>query len=306
MPAVRYFSIGNAQQPLTLNQLIAAPLLIRERFAAFMRNQFVMDQVLRFAGSAPGGSVQYRVSSGLFADNGSEIVNERAEIPLATITKGDLQTAVTRPHGLGLALSQDMIDMDVTGEVDRQMAVIRNTMVRDMDGVFFNVLNGAITQTVTAANAWSSASATIRKNINAAKVQIQLAQVPGATTTNNFLLYQPDTLVVNPNTQADLLNSTEFIQMIFGQINPSYGLASLSDVPGGQVLGLTPLVTVACPVGTAYVIERGTVGGYVDRVPLQISELYPKPEIRSWRSDAFRDSTAFVDQPLAGCKITGV
>lgn len=302
---VRYFTIGDAQQPITLNTLIAAPTIIRERFAAVMRNQFVMDQVLRGPVAAPGGAVQYRVSSGLFADQSSEIVNPRAEIPLATVTKGDLATKATRPFGLGVSIDWAMRDMDVTGEVNRQLGVLRNTLVRDIDGGFLSTLRTAITQTVAAAFPWANASATIRKNINTAKQTVQLAQAPGAAA-NSFLNFNPDTIIVNPQTQTDLLDSTEFIQMIFGQVQPSYGLDSLSAIPNGSILGLRPLVTVSQPAGEAIVLESGTIGGYADRVPLQMSDWYDWPPARISRCDAFRDTTGFVDQPLAGVRITGI
>jgi len=302
---VRYISVQDSAQPLTLNMLIQAPTVIAERFLQVARNQFVMDQVLRGPIPAPGGAVQYRVSSGIFADQPSEIVNERAEIPIATVSKGDLATAITRPGALAVGLSYEMVEMDVTGEVNRQIGVVKNTMVRDFDTRFFTVLTSAVTQSVAAANPWSSSSATIRKNINAAKLLVNLAQAPNAAA-GSYLGYRADTIVVNPNTEADLLNSTEFLQMIYGQVNPSYSINSLAELPGGNVLGLTPLVTVSCPTGTAIVMQSNVIGGYADRVPLGMSELYDWPPIRMHRADAYRDSVAFVDQPLAGAKITGI
>lgn len=300
---VRYVSVGSGSQALTLNQLIAAPTVIAERFLAVTQNQFVMERVLRYAGQAPGGAVQYRVSSPIFADQGSEIVNERAEIPLATISKGDLATAPTRPSALGVGISYEMQEMDVTGEVLRQIGMVKNTLIRDFDVRFLNVLTAQVAQTVTAAFPWSSGSATLRKNLNAAKLIVAQAIAPN--TTNAYMGFRADTIVLNPATEADLLNSNEFTNMIFGQVQGS-AIGALADLPQGNVLGLQPLITPSMPTGRAFVCQRGVVGGYADRVALSMSELYDWPPARIHRADAYRDSVAFVDQPLAGVWINGI
>lgn len=302
---VRYVSVGSGSQALTLNQLIAAPTVVAERFISITKDQFVMEKVLRGPMSAPGGAVQFRVSSGIFADNPSEIVNERAEIPLATVSKGDLQTAATRPNALGVSFSWEMLDMDITGEVNRQIQVVKNTIVRDIDGRFYASLSAAVTQTRAATAAWSTGTATIRKDINAARLVIQQSQPPGAVG-GAYLQYNPDTLLINPVTWTDLMNSTEFLQMIYGTVNPSM-LADPSQLPmGGMVLGLTPLISWSVPAGTALVCESKTIGGYADRVPLGMSELYDWNPARISRADAYRDTVAFVTDPSAGCRITGI
>jgi hypothetical protein len=292
------------QQPITVNAMVANPLIIPERILAEFQNQFVSDQLLRNAGKATGGAVQYRVSSGLFADTGAEIVAEGGEIPLATVTKGDINTAQTQKRALGVAITQEMRDRDAVGEVERQIQVVKNTVVRDVDGAFITALTGAVTQTRAATATWATAgTATIRKDINAAKLLIKKATAPGASA-NSYMAFQPDTLLIGVDSEADLLNSNEFTQLIFGSANPS-NIASLNDLPDANVLGLRPLVSIALPAGTAYVLQSKVVGGYADERPLQATELYEERKNELWRSDCLRTTAGFIDQPLAAAKITG-
>jgi hypothetical protein len=138
--------------------------------------------VLRNAGTATGGAVQYRVSSGSSPTPAPEIVAEGAEIPLATVTRGDLTDQAGQKRALGVAITQEMRDRNAMGEVDRQITAVRNTVVRDIDGAFFTALTAAVTQTRAATATWATtATATIRKDINAAKLLIKKAVAPGAS-----------------------------------------------------------------------------------------------------------------------------
>lgn len=298
------FASTRDQQPITVNALVDNPLIVRERILAEFANQFVTDQVLRNVGSATGGAVEYRVSSGLFADNGAEIVNEFAEIPLATVTKGDLLSEPVRKRALAVAISQEMRDRNNMGEVDRQLTAVRNTVVRDIDAAFLTKLTAAVTQSRAATATWAtSASATIRKDINAAKLLIKKAVAP--STSQSYMAFEPDTLLIGVDAEADLLNSTEFTQLIFGSANPS-NIAGLNNLPDANILGLRPLVTIALPAGTAYVMQSKVVGGYADERPLQATELYEHRPTETWRSDVVRSTAVFIDQPLAVAKITGI
>lgn len=286
-------------QAITVNAMVSNPLVIPEYILSELDNQFVMDQVLRYAGRPTGGAVQFRVSSGRYADNPSEIVPELGEIPLATITRGDIQTKPTEKRALGVAISQEMIDRDNVGEVQRQIQAVHNTMVRDVDGGFVQTLRNAVTQTRAATAPWSGGTATIRRDINAARRIIRTSTVgPGSYTGFN-----PDTIIVSPVGEENLLNSMEFQQMIYGSVNPS-NVASLADVP--MVLRLTPLVTVGVNDNEAFVLQSNVVGGYADERPLQATELYEYRPTETWRSDASRITVGFIDQPAACVRITGI
>lgn len=291
-------------QPLTVNALFASPLIIPERILAEFENQFVMDQILRDSGRATGGAVQFRVATGLFADDASEIVNPGAEIPLATVSRGDIQSKAVAKRALGVAIDREMRARNAIGDVENQIQLVRNTIVRDVDAAFLSTLTAAITLTRAATAAWTvAATATVRKDILAAKRLIATATVTG--TTDNYLAYVPDTILLNPVDEANLLGSAEFTALLYGSVNAS-NVASLRDIPQGNILGLRPLVSVSQPAGTALVIASKVVGGYADEFPLEATELYEAKPNQLWRSDVSRSTVGFIDQPKAICSITGI
>ncbi len=302
---VRFVSTRD-QQPVTVNALVENPLIIPERILSELKGQFIMDEVLRNAGKATGGAVQFRVSSPQMADRGSEVVNEGAEYPVATVSRGDLQSKPVQKRGLGVVITQEMRDRNAIGEVERQIKAVRNTLVRDIDGAFMTTLTGAVTLTRAATAAWNvAATATIRKDILAAKRLVKTATVAG--TTDSYLGFEPTHLLVNPVDEANLLSSSEFTNLIFGQVNPS-NVSRFEDLPdGSNVLGLTARASVSVAQNTAWVVTAKEVGGFADERPLRATELYEANRpAETWRSDTSRITVGFIDQPLAAAKITGI
>ena len=292
---------ARSAQPITVNALIERPLEVPQRIINVLSNQFVMDQVLRNAGNATGGAVMFRVSSGIFADTATEIVSPGGEIPVAQISVGDINSVPVQKRGLSVVVDREMRIRNAMGEVDRQIQVVKNTVVRDIDGAFLAKLRASLvsnSQTLAASFAWSNASATIRKNINAARLLVSNS----AVSTGNFTGFRADTLIINPTTETDLINSSEFTNLLFGQVNPS----NIDGLNGRSILGLNVLVSQSVAPGDAYVVEAKSIGGYADEIPLESSELYYWAPNQIWRSDTVRSTAAFIDQPLASAVITGV
>lgn len=292
------------QQTLTVNDLIANPLLVPNRVLETLSDQFVMDRILRYGGQASGGAVAFRVSSGLFAAETSEIVEEFGEVPVAAIDLGDLKSERTRERALAVVISRQMRDRDNMGEVNRQIEVVRNTIVRDVDGAFVSKLRSELVaagQTHAATAAWSGGGATIRKDINAARLLVSNSQIGGAGT-QNFTGFRPDTLLISPTTETDLLNSSEFTALLFGSANAS----NIGSVNGRTLLDLNVLVSPSVGDNEAFVLQSKMVGGYADEHPLEATELYEHRPNRTWRSDTSRSTAGFIDQPFAGAQITGV
>jgi hypothetical protein len=154
---------SQSQQALTVNALVENPLIIPERIIKVLDNQFVMDQVLRNAGKATGGAVSFRVSSGLFADDVSEIVAEGAEIPLVTRTRGDLTRPASRSARSASRSPARCVLRNAMGEVNNQLTTLRNTIVRDIDGAFVTTLRNGGHAVGRGTERLVVGSATIRK-----------------------------------------------------------------------------------------------------------------------------------------------
>lgn len=293
MPPVRIVSAQEGPR-LTVNQMVRDPLLIPERIIRVTSQRFVADKLLRYAGDAPGGAVQFWESTPLFAEDQAEIVNEYAEIPVAHTQVGEPKTERTRRRAIALVVSEDMRRRNRVDRVTRQIVQIRNTIVRSVDGSLMAALRAAVSQEVVAAQPWSSSTSAIRRNINAARGLITALEQE----------YEPDTLVIHPSRATDLLNSDEFTKPYAGDIAGQNPLIT-GELPG-TVLGLKPLLSYQALTTEAWVGQAKTVGGIADERALRATELYYRPENESHRSDVSRISAGFIDEPGAFARITGI
>jgi hypothetical protein len=291
---------SQAQQALTVNALVQNPLIIPERIIQILDNQFQMNNILRNAGKATGGAVMFRKSTGLFADDPSEVVAEGGEIPLVTVTRGDFDSARVDKRALGVEITREMRDRNDIGAVQNQLTRVRNTLVRDFDGAFVTTLRNNVSNSVPATTAWTS-STTIRADIIAAKKLITNAQAPSTTGGQQFMGFQPDTILFNPNTEQDLLGNTNFLQLFLG----TTASTNVSALPQ-TILGLTPRTSWGVPDHEAWVMQSKVVGGYADEIPLEATELYYWQPRQAYRSDTTRSTVGFVDEPAAASKITGI
>lgn len=279
---------------LTVSQMVKDPLYIPQRIVDITRQLFVADKILRSAGSAPGGAVQYWESSPVLPDGTAEIVNEFAEIPVVPALVGEPQTALARRRALALLVSEDMRRRDRRDQVEKQVIQIRNALVKSVDGALMATLSAAAVNTRAATAVWSAATGTtIRKDIIRAK-QLIIDQQKG---------FQPDTLLIHPSRAEDLLTSPEFTAA-YADLNSREDPRITGELPG-TVLGLRPLLSYQVGATEAWVLEKGTVGGIADERPLRATELYFRQEHESWRTDVSRISAGFIDEPKAATRITG-
>jgi hypothetical protein len=81
--------------------------------------------------------------------------------------------------------------------------------------VFFTAAINAL-PTSPASASWSSGTETIREDI-AAAVEVVEKAVTGARA-DNFLGFEPDTLIINPSTEGDMFSSEDFAKVYQGNL----------------------------------------------------------------------------------------
>lgn len=292
---------GNEQNPITVNRLLEDPLMVAELFRTFFKDQFIADQVLRPAGKATGGAVQYWVSGPVFPDVASgdaEVVAPLAEIPVVNPIVGTPAAVQVYKRGLGLRISREMKDRNNIGAVMRGIDQIRNAIVRSVDGAFMAAIAAAITggQTVSVSTPWDAASGTTtRRDIAAGKAILETLQDTGYD-------YNLDTLLVNRRTRDDLIFSAElaspFVGAVAGQ-NPLL-TGKLAEVLGFDRVLVSPQV----PTDHAYGVQRNVLGGIADErgsagKPIEVSDPFPEPAFEATRWNVTRAAAGFIDNPGA-------
>jgi hypothetical protein len=292
---------GQEQNPLTVNRLHQDPLLVPELFRVFFKDQFVADQILRPAGKATGGAVQFWESGPVYPDTAggdAEVVAPLAEIPVVNPVAGVPKAAQILKRGLGLRISRELRDRNNIGAVMLGIQQIRNAIVRSVDGSLMTAIAAAITggQTVNVTTPWdAAASTTIRKDIAAGKGILELLQDAG-------LQYDLDTLVVNRRTRDDLIFSAElaapFVGAVAGQ-NPLL-TRKLAEVLGFDNVIVSPNV----PTDHAYGVQKNVVGGIADErgssgEPIEVSDMFEEKPHEAFRWNVTRASAGFIDNPGA-------
>lgn len=279
---------------LTVPQMLKDPLFIPALVLDAADQLFVTEKILRQAGTPAGGTIVYYESTPLFANNASEYVEEFSDIPLVQGQLGTPKAARTRKRALGVVISKEMQDRNNVDLLNTQIRQVRNTLVRDFDGVFWTALTAASTNTFAASTGWAT-STHIRKDLLASRKLI-LDQKMG---------FNPDTLVLNPTDANNLMTSGEITSVYLGNAADQNPL--LTGRLQFPFMGLDVMQTYGVAAGTAVLVQSKVVGGYADERPLQATPTYLwKPQAETWRSDVLRTTAVFIDQPLAATVITGI
>lgn len=300
-----------AQQGLrvAVNDYIKNPKLIQARFFDIMRNEFMMDGILRNDGGNDSGMVRFEQDAPLFANDDPMLVAEAAEIPLVTGSDGIPKAAFTVKYGAGLEISREARSRNKVDQIDKRMKQLKNSFLRLYETLMFNALTTAVTQTSAASAAWNIAGTNIRTDIIKAASVVREANASGASAgpgVLDYLGFEPDTLVISTRTRDKLFGNTSITSMYgngftYDTKNPLY-----TGTLEAQLVGLRVLTSRFMADDVAWVLERKTVGGYSDEYPLAVEPLYPDKPRQVWRTDITRRTAIYIDQPKAACKITGI
>lgn len=301
MPTAAQYS---GQGPrITVAQMVKDPLLVPRRFLKLAENEWIMEDLLRRVPNTGSGVVGYEEETPLFANDDPSIVEEGGEIPLTTGDVGVPKAVHTVKMARGVEITRETKDRNRTDRVNMVMSQVRNSFVRTWENRFFSAMNSAVTQSVAADAVWTTnPNSTIRKDILDAVQTVSEAAVAGAT--NSPLGFVPDVLVLSRVNMYDLLRNEDFSKHYQGNV-ADQNIQFTGKLPD-KILGLNVLVSRFLPAGTAYVMERKTLGGFSDERPLSATPLYEDRDRELWRSNIVRRSAVFIDQPKAACKITGI
>lgn len=300
---------SSSGQLISVNSLIRDPLLIRARMLDMSRNQFMMEDLLRRVPGTQSGVVQYEEDGPLFATGDPTIVAEGGEIPIIEGEDGIPKAAFTVKIAAGIEISKETKDRNRIDKVTKRMRQVKNSMVRVWERRMFTALENANTLTEAASGTWITPATNIRSDVLAALRAVREASQSNATPgpdVDDYLGFEPDTLVMSTRTEAKFFNNTSVVEVykngsILDPKNPMY-----TGTLERTFMGLRVLTSRFMQDDIAWVMERKTVGGYSDERPLEVKPLYEDKPREMWRSDVVRRTAIFIDEPKAAVKITGI
>jgi hypothetical protein len=299
---------------ITINSYLKDPLLIPARMLNLAANQWIMESILRKAGTPAGGVVGYQESAPIFADSDPSILAEGAEIPLVTGSDGLPRAVWTTKLGAGIEITRETRTRNKTDVVERRMVQVTNTFVRAWELRMKAALDAAVASTgqvfnaygtgTSGSNYWDDTTAPIRNQIIQASLLITEAMAStDPQQAQSPLGFIPDTLWMSVGNAARFIGNDQVNKLYLA--SPITGDAPLfkGTLPN-EFMGLRIMRSRFLTDADIYMTQSKEVGGYADEYPYAITPMYEdKPRDSTWRSDATRRTAIFIDQPKAVLKI---
>ncbi|MFI6986031.1 hypothetical protein ACIBSV_46765 [Embleya sp. NPDC050154] len=304
MPTIGSLADGTR---LTVNMFTKNPLFAQKLMLSMLDQQFIVDEILRPAGSAPSGAVVYHESTSLFAENDPDVVAEFAEIPATLGSEGTPKVARAVRRALSLKISQEMLDEDNIDRVNKQMQQIRNSTIRAWEDTFLSLFrtNSAVPTMAATTGAWATAT-NVRKDLAEAKFLVRNADADTSNGTGqNKFGFDPDTIIISNRIAADLEQNDDMWKLVLSSPLASENPAYNGSLPR-TLAGLRIVRSWRMPDTEAIILQSKVVGGIADSRPLRVTPMYEDKPRETWRSDVSRKSAMFLDEPKAALRITGL
>lgn len=241
---------------LTVDALLKQPRLLARNLTNLVSKRFVADQLLAqgSADQVAGGAANYQKSESIYVNRDPEEVAVRAEFPRAGWTEA-LYSAVVEKYGLEVPLSFEAIRRNQLDQVARAQRKLANSLVKFVDtAVMTMILGDADVLTGTASGDWSTAATDIALDIATAKYAI-INQDEG---------YEPDTIVINPAQELDLLADAD----IRAAMPRESAASSIQTGRAPLVMGINKmLVSNQMTAGKVLIAEAKTIGTIADERP---------------------------------------
>jgi hypothetical protein len=295
---------------MTVDALLATPRVLLRDLTDLEEFHFVADNIFArgTADQIAGGVAWYQRSESIFPNRDPEEVGVRSEFPRAAWSE-EVRSAFVKKYGLEVPISFEAARRNQIDMVTRAQRKLANALVKSVDSLAMTLLTtDPDVPTTTASGDWSTA---------ATSIVADLANARKAIADQNEG-YNPNTLVVNPAQELDLLLDAE-IRDALPRESQNTAIQQGRPVP---ILGFTQvLVTPWLTAGTVLVLQQKVIGTIADESPAGNegyttyspgagrAPLYMKirrdDDHDDWIVRVLRLPAMWLSEPKAAFKITG-
>jgi hypothetical protein len=291
----------------TISRFLQSPQQILRRLRSFTDLRFVADQVLTQRFRSQGGAVLYQQSEPFVSDRTVEAVSAGSTYPYANLPTGTAAIGAIQKWGQKTLLTDEEIARNfyAGAAVDRSLRKVVNSIIKQVDGIAMSAVFSAVTatQAVTVGAPWdgSGTAPQFLRDILKAK-----AKIVGLN-----LGYVPDTLLVNDTQYAYIMSDAVITNALRRETTDSPVYTGAIE----NVAKLNVLVSPAVTAGGAWIFDSTQLGGMADEVDgapgYAISDLavqvksVRKDDQDAWDLQGRRKTVPVVQEPGAGCQITG-
>jgi hypothetical protein len=244
---------------ITVEAFLRMPRLISRALTDLTSKRFVADRIFARGTSdqVAGGAALYQRSEVIYPDRPAEEVKPRSQYP-RTGWSEQLLAAAVHKYGLEAPISDEAKRRNSMDQVQRANLKLANAVVKFVDTVAMNLLlTDTAVLTDTASGDWSTSGTDIIADI--AKWR--------QTIINQDEGYEPDTLLLNPAQELDLIVDKDIRDALPREGNaPNPSVVTGAPVP---ILGLRQIiVSPQVPAGKVIILSSNIVGTIADEAPM--------------------------------------
>lgn len=288
---------------LTISRFLNSPTAVARRLRTLAENRFIADALL--TGRVEGSSILYETDESIYTADAPEVVAPGAQYPRTLAPTGTAAVANPVKWGQEVPITDEEVGRFRGQAVERNLAKIVNFLVFTVDSTALAVIASAVTQSLPVIASWDTpASANPVLDLLRCKAQIR--------SLNKG--YDPDTVAVDDFAFAYIMGNLNVLATMARESGTTVSITGELPVIAGLRVLPTPNLPTA---GTAIVLDSNSLGslGY---------ENIPSPEYQGpaegvqtqtrrnplgndeWLVRARRVVVPFVQEPGAGCKLTGM
>lgn len=262
------------------------------------QEKWVSSRLLTGSATVSGGALVFNEDQPDMAADDFEAISPLGEYPTTTFNQGAKRTMSTVKYGRSALISDESIKRQKMDPVNRALRGLVNKGVKEIEAAAMAVIQSSVTATVAnSGTLWSSPSADPLYDIALIEAYFEGTD------------YSPDILLVDSLTYARLMSHPVIAaSQTREQRDNAFYTGLLANVMGLTLLKTSQLAAPGVWAfdstalgGTA--VEQLPAEGYAG-APIEVKSIR-KDEIDGYKVQARHTSTAYVQAPLAGVRLTG-
>jgi len=293
---------GNHSDLPTVKRFLKEPTLIRDAVEDLSADQFITETLFTQGYSAAGGAIKYMEAAKKYVNEGYDpgedfSIAEGTEFHQVYGEEAAEKIERVKKYAIEGWITYEEEDRNQIGALARLSQRMMNTMVKYFDATTLNMLatNGNV-QTLNRTGRWDvNTTTTILDDIMLAAEMLTDESLTGEDT------YDANTIVISRKTYGKLRLNKE-IQKLFEDKDEDIRF-------GGNIARLAGIPLLVSPYmrnDMAFVMERGTIGGVADEIPLTLLPVERVPRFERIYVRAKRLTVAFLTDPKAMVRIQNI
>lgn len=288
---------------LTISRFLNNPTAVQRRLRTIAENRFIADRLL--TGRIEGSSILYETDESIYTADAPEVVAPGTQYPRTLAPTGTAAVANPVKWGQEVPITDEEVGRFRGQAVERNLQKIVNYLVYTVDSTALAVIAAGVSQAITAVANWNAGGANPILDLLRAKATIR--------TLNKG--YEADVVACDDFAFAYIVGNLSVLATMAREAGTTVSMSGDLPVLAGLTIMPTPNLPTA---GQAIVCDSSALGslGY-ERIPSPEYQGDPANGVETltrrnplgndeWLVRGRRPVVPFLQEPGAGCKITGI